>query len=37
MTTQDGLFNNAVFSMATGGDGTLWVGSFGGVAKIKPS
>ena len=37
MTTNDGLFNNAVFSMATARDGTLWVGSFGGVAKIKPS
>ena len=27
----------AVFSMATARDGTLWVGSFGGVAKIRPS
>ena len=37
LTTQDGLFNNAVFSMTTARDGTLWVGSFGGVARIKPS
>ncbi len=37
MTTNDGLFNNTVFSMGTARDGTLWVGSFGGVAKIKPS
>jgi hypothetical protein len=26
-----------VFSMATGRDGSLWVGSFGGVARIKPT
>jgi ligand-binding sensor domain-containing protein len=37
LTMQDGLFNNAVFSMATTRDGTMWVGSFGGVARIKPS
>jgi ligand-binding sensor domain-containing protein len=37
LTTRDGLFNNTVFSMATARDGTLWVGSFGGVARIKPS
>ena len=37
MTTHDGLFNDTVFSMTTTRDGTLWVGSFGGVAKIRPS
>jgi len=37
LTTQDGLFGNTVFSMTTARDGTLWVGSFGGVARIKPS
>ena len=36
-TIADGLFNNTVFSMATARDGTLWIGSFGGVAKIRPS
>jgi ligand-binding sensor domain-containing protein len=34
MTTADGLFANNVFSMAQSNDGTLWVGSFGGVARI---
>ena len=34
LTTNDGLFSNAVFSMDTAADGTLWVGSFGGVARI---
>ena len=35
MTVNDGLFNNTVFSMATTRDGTLWVGSFGGVARTQ--
>lgn len=34
MTTEDGLFANAVFSMASTPD-SLWVGSFGGVAQIR--
>jgi ligand-binding sensor domain-containing protein len=34
MTTHDGLFSDAVFSMASAG-GTLWVGSYGGVAQIR--
>ena len=34
MTTEDGLFANAVFSMASTPD-ALWVGSFGGVAQIR--
>jgi len=33
-TTADGLFANNVFSMATAQDGSVWVGSFGGVAHI---
>ena len=35
MNLHDGLFSNAVFSMDTGDDGTLWVGSYGGVARIR--
>jgi ligand-binding sensor domain-containing protein len=35
LNTHDGLFSSAVFSMDTGADGTLWVGSYGGVARIK--
>jgi ligand-binding sensor domain-containing protein len=34
LTTADGLFSNTVFSMATGRDGSLWVGSFGGVSHM---
>ncbi len=30
----DGLFANAVFSMATAEDGSAWIGSYGGVARI---
>ena len=33
-TTEDGLFSNRIFSMATADDGSKWVGSFGGVARI---
>jgi ligand-binding sensor domain-containing protein len=33
-TTEDGLFANQIFSMATGDDGSKWIGSFGGVARI---
>jgi ligand-binding sensor domain-containing protein len=36
LTTADGLFDNNVFSMATDDQGGLWVGSFGGVAYLKP-
>jgi ligand-binding sensor domain-containing protein len=32
--TGDGLFSNIVFSMATADDGSSWIGSFGGVARI---
>jgi len=35
MTTADGLFADNVFSLAKAPDGTLWVGSFGGVARIS--
>jgi len=31
------LFANAVFSMDIGADGTLWVGGYGGVARIRPA
>jgi len=34
MTKADGLFANNVFSLAEASDGSLWVGSFGGVARI---
>jgi ligand-binding sensor domain-containing protein len=34
LTTDDGLFANTIFSMSTDGD-TLWVGSYGGVARIR--
>jgi ligand-binding sensor domain-containing protein len=37
MNTHDGLFSNAVFSMDTAPDGTLWVGGYGGVARIRPA
>jgi len=35
MNTHDGLYADAVFSMDTAADGTLWVGSYGGVARIR--
>ena len=35
MTTADGLFADNVFSITKASDGTLWVGSFGGVARIS--
>ena len=35
MTTEQGLFSNNVFSMATGANGEKWIGSFGGVAHLK--
>jgi ligand-binding sensor domain-containing protein len=35
MNTEDGLFSNNVFSMATGTGGDQWIGSFGGVAHLK--
>jgi ligand-binding sensor domain-containing protein len=34
MTTQDGLYSNTVFTMASAAN-TLWVGSYGGVARIR--
>jgi ligand-binding sensor domain-containing protein len=37
LNTNDGLFANAVFSMATDEDGSIWVGSFGGVAHLYPN
>jgi len=33
-TTNDGLYSDIVFSMATAADGSAWVGSYGGVARI---
>jgi hypothetical protein len=37
MTTADGLFADNVFSMADDADGSVWIGSFGGVAHIAPN
>ena len=34
LITHDGLFANNIFSMVTGQDDSLWVGSYGGVAHI---
>ena len=34
LNVNDGLFANNVFSMVTGQDGSIWVGSYGGVAHI---
>lgn len=34
-TTADGLYSDIVFSMATANDGSSWIGSFGGVARIS--
>ena len=31
----DGLYSNTVFSMAQANDGSYWIGSYGGVAKIQ--
>ena len=33
-TTSDGLYSNRVFAMTTSEDGSRWIGSFGGVARI---
>jgi ligand-binding sensor domain-containing protein len=33
-TTADGLYSNRVFAMTTGADGSRWIGSFGGVARV---
>ena len=35
MTTAQGLFSNTVFSMANADDGSLWIGSYGGVTRLK--
>ena len=35
MTRKDGLFSDNVFSLANANDGSMWVGSFGGVARLK--
>lgn len=37
MTTADGLFANNVFAMASTAAGDLWIGSFGGVAHLRPA
>ena len=34
-TTADGLYSDVVFAMATANDGSSWIGSFGGVARIS--
>jgi ligand-binding sensor domain-containing protein len=34
LTRREGLFAENVFSMANSSDGSIWVGSFGGVARI---
>jgi ligand-binding sensor domain-containing protein len=36
MTTADGLFDNNIFAMTSMPDGSLWVGSYGGVALLRP-
>jgi ligand-binding sensor domain-containing protein len=36
MTTADGLFANNIFAMTSMPDGSLWVGSYGGVALLRP-
>ena len=33
---RDGLLGDKVFALATTGDGSLWVGGFGGVARLRP-
>ena len=33
-TTSDGLFSNRVFAMTSSADGSYWIGSYGGVARI---
>jgi ligand-binding sensor domain-containing protein len=35
LTTEQGLFANGVFSMATDEIGQLWLGSYGGLARIQ--
>ena len=35
LTTHEGLFSNTVFSMDTQQNETLWIGSFGGVSRLK--
>ena len=35
MTKADGLYADNVFSLAKAKDGSLWVGSFGGVARLS--
>ena len=35
MTTADGLFANTVVSMANADDGSLWIGSYGGVTHLR--
>ncbi len=37
MTTADGLLADNVFAMATTPDGSKWVGSYGGVAFLRPT
>lgn len=37
MTTADGLLADNVFAMATTPDGSKWVGSYGGVAYLRPT
>jgi ligand-binding sensor domain-containing protein len=37
MTQRDGLFADNVFSMTRAQDGTLWIGSFGGVTRLTNS
>jgi len=33
-TSSDGLFSDNVFSMADAKDGSRWIGSYGGIARI---
>jgi ligand-binding sensor domain-containing protein len=34
LTRNEGLYSDNVFSMATASDGSSWIGSFGGVARL---
>lgn len=36
LTIKDGLYADNVFSMTNADDGSIWVGSFGGVARLQP-
>jgi ligand-binding sensor domain-containing protein len=35
MTTAEGLFANMAFCMTTSDDGSFWIGSYGGVTRLR--